>query len=118
MKTKTQSHTFMYRKKCIVTHYVKCLIEDWQSNVKTHPNKNKCVWDLTKEGQHMSNLWSRLFKTDEEKERDRKKRLQNPHHVKSKRHWDWDTGYDATDINNTSNDDIIKRKDDKRQVTI
>ena len=51
-----------------------------------------------------------LFKTDEEKERERKQRQQNPHHVKSKRHWDWDTGYSDIDIKQTSNDEIIKGK--------
>ena len=51
-----------------------------------------------------------LFKTDEEKERERKQRQQNPHHVKSKRHWDWDTGYSDIEIDQTSDDDIIKGK--------
>jgi len=58
----------------------------------------------------MKNVFSRFLKSDEEKEQEKKKRLQNPHHVKSKRHWDWDTGYSDIDINQTSNDDIIKGK--------
>jgi len=51
------------------------------------------------------NLLADLFKTDEEKLRDRKRRVQHPHIVDSKRHWDWDTGY--SDIEDTHND---KRK--------
>ena len=39
------------------------------------------------------NLLADLFKTDEEKLRDRKRRVQHPHMVDAKRHWDWDTGY-------------------------
>ena len=38
-------------------------------------------------------LLADLFKTDKEKLRDRKTRLQHPHMVDAKRHWDWDTGY-------------------------
>lgn len=34
-----------------------------------------------------------LFKTDEEKLRERKRRTQHPHMIDAKRHWDWDTGY-------------------------
>ena len=56
----------------------------------------------------MKNLISDLFKTDEEKERERKLRQQNPHHVKSKRHWDWDTGYSDMEIDQTSNEEIVK----------
>jgi hypothetical protein len=33
-----------------------------------------------------------LFKTDEEKLRERKRRTQHPHMIDAKRHWDWDTG--------------------------
>ena len=58
----------------------------------------------------MKKIIDNLFKTDEEKERERKQRQQNPHHVKSKRHWDWDTGYSDIEINETTNDDIIKGK--------
>lgn len=61
----------------------------------------------------MPGLWSRLFRTDEEKKRDRKERKQNPHHVKSKRHWDWDTGYSDAEIDKTTNEDIIKGKDNE-----
>jgi hypothetical protein len=38
-------------------------------------------------------LLADLFKTDEQKLRERKRRLQHPHMIDAKRHWDWDTGY-------------------------
>lgn len=51
------------------------------------------------------NLLADLFKTDEEKLRDRKRRVQHPYMVDAKRHWDWDTGYsDIEDHNDKSND--------------
>jgi hypothetical protein len=49
------------------------------------------------------NLLADLFKTDKEKLRDRKTRIQHPHMVDAKRHWDWDTGYA----------DIDTKKEDK-----
>lgn len=48
------------------------------------------------------NLLADLFKTDKEKLRDRKTRIQHPHMVDAKRHWDWDTGY--TDIDTKKED--------------
>jgi hypothetical protein len=41
----------------------------------------------------LKDLYLRLLATDEEKIRDRKERIQHPHHIKSKSHWDWDSGY-------------------------
>jgi|GEM_PF-1258385 len=57
----------------------------------------------------MQRFLNRILKSDEEKEAELKKRLQNPHHVKSKRHWDWDTGYGDLDIESTSDDELINR---------
>ena len=51
------------------------------------------------------NLLSDLFKTDEEKLRDRKRRVQHPHIVDAKRHWDWDTGYSDIEVNKDSKDE-------------
>jgi len=51
-------------------------------------------------------LLADLFKTDEEKLRDRKRRVQHPHMIDAKRHWDWDTGY--SDIDEEFNDDKNK----------
>jgi t-SNARE complex subunit (syntaxin) len=31
--------------------------------------------------------------TDEQKEEDRRTRIQHPHMIKSKAHWDWESGY-------------------------
>jgi galactose-1-phosphate uridylyltransferase len=31
--------------------------------------------------------------TDEQKEEDRRTRIQHPHIIKSKAHWDWESGY-------------------------
>jgi len=48
-------------------------------------------------------LLADLFKTDEEKIRERKRRVQHPHMIDAKRHWDWDTGYsdiENEDLNN------------------
>ena len=42
-------------------------------------------------------LLADLFKTDEEKLRERKCRIQHPHMIDAKRHWDWDTGYSDID---------------------
>ena len=39
-----------------------------------------------------------LFKTDEEKIRNRKQRDQHPYIVDAKRHWDWDTGYSDIEV--------------------
>lgn len=63
----------------------------------------------------MQKLLNRILKSDEEREAERKKRLQNPHHVKSKRHWDWDTGYGELDINSTSNDDLVEGSDPSKR---
>jgi len=41
----------------------------------------------------MRDLFARLLATDDEKIKERKERIQHPHHVKSKSHWDWDSGY-------------------------
>lgn len=49
-KIKKQSLTSTDRSNCIVTHYIKCAIEEWSKPVKVEPNKNRCVWDLEREG--------------------------------------------------------------------
>ena len=54
-----------------------------------------------------------FLKSDEEKERERKERIQNPAHVKRKRHWDWDTGYSDMDIENTADEDLVNPKKSK-----
>jgi len=65
----------------------------------------------------MQSFLNRILKSDEEKEAARKKRLQNPHHVKSKRHWDWDTGYGDIDIEATSNEELVNPdRSQKREV--
>ena len=51
-------------------------------------------------------LLADLFKTDEEKLRERKRRNQHPHMIDAKRHWDWDTGY--ADLPEDSKDDKTK----------
>jgi len=43
------------------------------------------------------NLLADLFKSDKEKLRERKRRVQHPHMIDAKRHWDWDTGYSDID---------------------
>ena len=35
--------------------------------------------------------------TDEQKEEDRRTRIQHPHMIKSKAHWDWESGYGEYD---------------------
>tara|TARA_Y100000389_G_scaffold129011_1_gene126454 strand:- start:582 stop:737 length:156 start_codon:yes stop_codon:yes gene_type:complete len=40
----------------------------------------------------MKNEWD--DSEDKRKERERKERIQHPHHIKSKSHWGWDAGYD------------------------
>ena len=52
-----------------------------------------CVGFRARRVSKFRNLLADLFKSDEEKLRDRKRRVQHPHIVDSKRHWDWDTGY-------------------------
>ena len=49
-KTLTQFRTSTAPKKCIIRHYVECLIEGWTESTKKQPNKNRCVWDLEREG--------------------------------------------------------------------
>ncbi len=39
----------------------------------------------------MKNEWD--DSEDKKKEIERKERIQHPHHIKSKSHWDWDAGY-------------------------
>lgn len=34
---------------------------------------------------------------DRKKIRERKERIQHPHMIKSRSHWDWDMGYDCVD---------------------
>ena len=51
-------------------------------------------------------LLADLFKTDEQKLRERKRRVQHPHMIDAKRHWDWDTGY--ADLPEDSKDDKTK----------
>ena len=51
----------------------------------------------------------RLLKDDKEKAKEKKERITHPHMIKSKRHWDWDTGYSDIEIANTSNEDVNKR---------
>lgn len=51
----------------------------------------------------------RLLKDDKEMEREKKARITHPHMIKSKRHWDWDTGYSDIEIANTSDNDLNKR---------
>lgn len=50
IKMMKQSRTSTAPEKCIVTHYVKCLLEDWNEPVKQQPKKNRCVWNLEREG--------------------------------------------------------------------
>ena len=35
--------------------------------------------------------------TDKQKEEDRRTRIQHPHMIKSKAHWDWESGYSEYD---------------------
>jgi hypothetical protein len=35
--------------------------------------------------------------TDKQKADDRRNRIQHPHHIKSKAHWDWESGYGEYD---------------------
>ena len=35
--------------------------------------------------------------TDKQKEEDRRTRIQHPHIIKSKAHWDWESGYSEYD---------------------
>jgi hypothetical protein len=36
--------------------------------------------------------------TDEQKEEDRRTRIQHPHIIKSKAHWDWESGYGDMEV--------------------
>jgi len=36
--------------------------------------------------------------TDEQKEEDRRTRIQHPHMIKSKAHWDWESGYGNMEV--------------------
>ena len=36
--------------------------------------------------------------TDEQKEEDRRTRIQHPHIIKSKAHWDWESGYGNMEV--------------------
>ncbi len=45
---------------------------------------------------------------DRKKIRERKERIQHPHMIKSRSHWDWDMGYECVD-NLKENDEDIKK---------
>jgi hypothetical protein len=46
--------------------------------------------------------------TDKQKEEDRRTRIQHPHMIKSKAHWDWESGYSEYD---ESTDQKTKQQD-------
>ena len=41
--------------------------------------------------------------TDAQKEEDRRTRIQHPHMIKSKAHWDWESGYGDMEVPPTPN---------------
>lgn len=45
---------------------------------------------------------------DRKKIRERKERIQHPHMIKSRSHWDWDMGYDC--VNDLREDDEKSKK--------
>lgn len=52
--------------------------------------------------------------TDAQKEEDRRTRIQHPHMIKSKAHWDWESGYGNMEVPIT----IPKKNHTKKIVTI
>jgi len=52
--------------------------------------------------------------TDAQKEEDRRTRIQHPHMIKSKAHWDWESGYGNMEVPIT----IPKKNYTKKIVTI
>ena len=49
-----------------------------------------------------------LSNEDRKKIRERKERIQHPHMIKSRSHWDWDMGYDC--VNDLREDDEKSKK--------
>ena len=55
--------------------------------------------------------------TDKQKEEDRRTRIQHPHMIKSKAHWDWESGYaeyDESALPNTTNQQIKRTRLNQR----
>lgn len=54
------------------------------------------------------NIDKLLSNDDRKKIKDRKERIQHPHMIKSRSHWDWDMGYDC--VNDLREDDEKSKK--------
>jgi hypothetical protein len=54
------------------------------------------------------NIDKSVSNEDRKKIRERKERIQHPHMIKSRSHWDWDMGYDC--VNDLREDDEKSKK--------